>query len=256
MDILQISLLGFVVFVASISRAGFGAGATTLVVPLLSLVMPVSKAAAITLPIFILMDVVNVRHYRSDIDFSIIKLLLPSGIVGIVLGGLLFNLFTNDEAALKQGLGALVLVFLLFQLGRTVIMGKLTAFNPPRWFGAIMGIVAGFTSTIAHAGGPPAFIYIMPQQLTKERFAATVIGLFFGLNLVKLIPYQLLGLLNIGDVRSILLVLPMALLGTFAGQWLVKTVDERPFTIILYIILILTAIQLLLGINLFSLFLG
>ena len=53
-----------------ISKSGFAAGAGTVVVPLLALVMPLPAAAALVLPLLLVMDARTIWHYRHDIDVN------------------------------------------------------------------------------------------------------------------------------------------------------------------------------------------
>jgi len=51
------------------------------------------------------------------------------------------------------------------------------------------GSVGGFTSTLAHAGGPPVSVYLLPQKLPPVLFVGTTVIVFTMFNYVKLIPY-------------------------------------------------------------------
>ena len=49
---------------------------------------------------------------------------------------------------------------------------------PPRWLGRALALVSGFTSFVAHAGGPPIGFYMLPLRLSPVRFTATM-AVFF-----------------------------------------------------------------------------
>ena len=63
----------------------------------------------------------------------------------------------------------------------------------PIWAGWVAGAVAGFTSFVSHAGGPPAAVYMLSQRLSKTQFQATTVLLFWVINIVKFLPFALLG---------------------------------------------------------------
>lgn len=234
-----------VVFVG-ISKAGFGSGPGILATPLVALTIPVPEAAALLLPLLIVADLAAVRHYRRDYDLTSLKVLLPAAVVGIALGGLFFGYFSHNERILKMGIGVIAILFVLFQLGRSTIVEALERHRPPAAAGALLGALGGFTSTLAHAGGPPVVMYLLPQQLPRRLFVGTTVIVFMVINVVKLVPYAMLGLLKIGNLTTILLLAPFALIGVWLGVWLNRHFREDWFNIVVYALLLVTGLDLLL----------
>ena len=113
----------------------------------------------------------------------------------------------------------------------------------------VLGGAAGFTSTLAHAGGPPATIYLLPQQLPRNIFVGTSVIFFFILNLVKLVPYGMLGLLRVGNISTILILAPLTFLGVQLGVWLNRRFSDKYFTYVIYVLLLLTGIELVTGVS-------
>ncbi|MCA9922901.1 MAG: sulfite exporter TauE/SafE family protein [Anaerolineales bacterium] len=239
----------FTVTLIGISKAGFGSGPGVIATPLLSLVMPVAAAAALLLPILLMVDVFVVHQYRREVDAPNLRRLLPGALVGIVLGGLFFYQFSSNERVLKVSIGVLAVGFVLYQLMR----GRLTRPRPAsRWdstspAGVLVGAFSGFISTLAHVGGPPIVIYLLPQQLPRRLFVGTTAVFFFIVNLIKLIPYALLGLLVVGNLWMTLLLLPVAVVGVRIGVWLNGRFTDTWFNRVVYVILLLVGIQLILG---------
>ena len=56
------------------------------------------------------------------------------------------------------------------------------------WHGLLAGLIAGFSSTLAHAGGPPVAIYLLLQKVPPIEFNASTVLFFAILNWVK-VPY-------------------------------------------------------------------
>ena len=133
-------------------------------------------------------------------------------------------------------------------------MKRLQGSKPPRWLGAVLGTTAGFTSTLAHIGGPPIMMYLLPQKLPKAIFVGTNAIFFLTINIVKLAAYTVLGLLTIGNLTVTLILIPLALLGIRVGIFLNRAVSETFFNYLLYILLLLTGLQLILGRSFVSLF--
>jgi len=233
-----------------IAKAGFGGGIGIIATPLMALTIPVADAAALMLPLLIACDVFAVNHYRTCFDRRSIKLLLPGAVLGIGTGAFFFGYFSGNERILQIGLGVLSLLFVLFQAARALIMGALEKHQPRAGAGVLMGAAAGFTSTLAHAGGPPVSIYLLPQRLPRELFVGTTVIFFASINLIKLFPYYTLGLLKTGNLMTTLLLSPLSYVGVKLGIYLNGRFPEVWFNRLVYTILFLTGLQLALGQNL------
>lgn len=236
-----------------ISKAGFGGGPGVIATPLLSLVMPVPEAAALLLPILLLADVFAVRHYYNQVDAPNLRAVLPWALLGIALGALFFRQFSDQERVLELGIGLIALGFVLYQAVRSRILQVVGEKRPSPLTTALLGTTSGFTSTLAHVGGPPMMIYLLPQKLPRNLFVGTTAVFFFIVNLVKLIPYYLLGLLVVGNLTVTILLLPALWLGTRLGVWLNQRVSELWFNRVIYAILVLVSVQLILDRSLVSL---
>lgn len=239
-----------------VSKAGFGGGPGVIATPLLSLVMPVPEAAALLLPILLLADVFAVRHYYDQVDKPSLRALLPGALLGILLGAIFFRQFSDQERVLKLGIGVIALAFVLYQAVRSRILQVVEQKRPSPTIGFILGTTSGFVSTLAHVGGPPMMIYMLPQKLPRNLFVGTTAVFFFIVNLVKLIPYALLGLLVVGNLTVMFLLLPVLFIGTRLGVWLNKRFSEVWFNRVVYVILLLVGLQLVLGQSVISLLFG
>jgi len=239
-----------------ISKAGFGSGPGVIATPLLSLVMPVPEAAALLLPILLLADVFVVRHYYNQVDKPSLRAMLPGALLGIVLGALVFRQLSDHERMLKLGIGVIALAFVLYQVVRSRILQVVGQKRPSATAGFILGTTSGFVSTLAHVGGPPMIIYMLPQKLPRNLFVGTTAVFFFIVNLVKLIPYTLLGLLLVGNLTVMVLLLPVLFIGTRLGVWLNRRFSEVWFNRVVYVILFLVGIQLILGQSVIGLLFG
>ncbi len=195
-------------------------------VPLLSLVMSPLKAVVLLLPIYIISDVVGVWLYRRNFSLINLKILVPASMVGILIGW--FTASMISDLTIKLIIGLVGVSFCLqtwFKRGAQVD-GALPASVPK---GAFWGAVSGFTSFIAHAGGPPFQVFILPQKLTKAEFAGTATILFAFVNLAKIGPYQNLSPYSLEDLMSALVLVPFALLGTFLGAYLTQRIADAWF---------------------------
>ena len=241
------------VILVGIAKAGFGGGIGVIATPLLALTLPVAEAAALLLPLLIIIDLISVRHYYNKFDRRSLIILMPSAVVGIILGALFFSAFSDNDRMLRIGIGVLALAFVAYQAGQSLIKANPRSTVHPISLGYAMGALAGFGSTLAHAGGPPVAVYLLPQGLPRGIFVGTSVVFFTAVNLTKLVPYGALGLLRVGNITTILLLAPLSYVGVRLGLYLNKRFNDLWFNRVIYTLLFLTALQLISGQSLINL---
>jgi uncharacterized membrane protein YfcA len=228
------------VLLMGVSKSGFGAGFGSLATPLMALAIPVPQAAAIMLPLLLVMDAVGVKALFQKRDRELIRLLLPAGLIGTVIGTLSFGVLSAKAVA--GVVGALTLLFLAQRL---LFPPRADAPPPPRWLGFLLGIASGFTSFVSHAGAPPVSAYVLPLRLAPITFTATMATFFAVINLSKWIPYAWLGLIDWRNITTSLVLVPLAPVGVWLGVRLVPYVPQVVFYRLVYLGMLLTGIKLL-----------
>lgn len=228
------------VLLMGISKTGFGAGFGALAVPIMALVVPVPQAAAIMLPLLAVMDALGLAAYWKQRDRELLALLLPAGLLGTVVGTLLFGVLSARMVA-----GVVGGLTLLFLAQRLFFPPRADASPPPRWLGRVLGVAAGFTSFVSHAGGPPVQAYVLPLKLSPVRASATMAVFFAAINASKWLPYAWLGLIDVRNMATSALLLPLAPLGVWIGLWLVPRVSAAWFYRLAYTGMFLTGVKLL-----------
>jgi uncharacterized protein len=229
------------ILIAGISKGGFGAGLGVVTVPLMALAISPVQAAAIMLPLLCVMDWVGVWAYRGVWDKANLKIVLPAGIVGIAIGALSFGLLNDNW--IRVLLGVIAIAFVLNAWLRKNAAKPST--GPSLSHGSFWGAMSGYTSFVAHAGGPPLGIYLLPQQMEKRLFVGTTVIFFTIINSVKLIPYFWLGLFDARNLSTSLILAPLAPIGILLGVWLVKRVNPKVFYTLCYCFLLITGCKLL-----------
>lgn len=228
------------VLMMGMSKSGFGAGFGALAVPLMSLAIPVPQAAAIMLPLLAVMDGLGFMALVKHADRGLLKLLLPVGLLGTLLGTALFSVLSSGTVAAVVGV-----LTLLFVAQRLIWPPSPEAVQPPRWLGAVLGLASGFTSFVSHAGGPPIMAYVLPLRLPPVTFSATMAVFFTAINLSKWIPYAFLGLIDLRNMSTSLVMLPLAPIGVWTGLKLMRRVSQRLFYQLVTIGMTLTGVVLI-----------
>lgn len=230
----------FSVLITGVSKGGFG-GLALLAVPLMALVISPVQAAGIMLPILIVMDWVGVWTYRKYWNRKVLVLLLPGAILGIAAGGLLAGYV--DDRAVRIVVGTIAVLFPIYAIASPEGGDAWIKNNRP--LGLVSGIAAGFTSFVAHAGGPPFKAYVIPQKLEPRIYAGTAVMFFFVVNFVKVLPYAMLGQFDRENLTTSLILIPIAPIGVLFGAWLVKRIDPTLFYRILYALIFSVGLKLL-----------
>jgi uncharacterized membrane protein YfcA len=225
-----------------LAKGGFS-GIGLLSLPLMALVVSPVQSAAIMLPILIVQDVVTVWAYRHAWDRRNLAILVPSAMGGILAGYLLAA--RVSDAAVLVAVGA---VSVAFALRRLVVERRARAAAPARADvprGLFWGSIMGFTSMIAHAGGPPFQIYLMPQRLPRDMFVGTGAVLFALINWLKVPPYIALGQFSPENLATSFVLFPVAVASTWLGVLLVRRVPAERFYSVVYCLLVLVGLKLL-----------
>ncbi len=231
------------VLLFGIAKGGFGGGLGAAAVPLMALVISPVQAAAILLPILCLMDLVTLWAYRGRWNRAELRLLLPASLAGIFVGALSFEYLSADGIRLCVGIVAVSFTLHYWANRLRPAAGDLPDF--PRSAGIPAASVAGFTSFIAHAGGPPLNMYMLRRPLDRTAFVATSAVFFALVNYVKLIPYGWLGQLSADNLATSAALAVFAPVGVYTGVWLHKRVTDRLFFRFVYIFLFLLGLKLI-----------
>jgi uncharacterized protein len=224
-----------------IAKSGLGGSMSLISIPLMTLVMPLSQALAIILPILILSDVVAVYKFRKQFDIDTVKLMVTGGSIGVIIGSLTYTYFS--ETTIKALIGLMGFCFtthyFIFKRKKNIPLKKSIL------KGGVSSLVAGFASFCAHAGGTPTSIYLLPLRLKKEIYVGTRVIFFMFLNLVKLPFYIHLSFLNTKSLIQSALFFPASLFGIFLGYQILKRVEEGLFYNIVYLLILISSTRLI-----------
>lgn len=222
-----------------LAKGGF-AGLGVLGVPIMALGMNPVLAGAILLPILLVQDVFSVQAFGAHRRDDLLKLMLPGACLGIIAGWALARFV--PVAAVELAVGLIALGF-----GVQRILAERRGV-PARAGGALggvmMGAAAGFTSQIAHAGGPPFQLHVLPMKLPRDVFIGTSSVFFAVVNWLKVPAYWALGVFTPANLRIAAALVPAALFATWAGTVLVRRIDGPRFYAIMHALMIFVGAKL------------
>jgi uncharacterized membrane protein YfcA len=228
------------VVLIGLSKGGLS-GVGLLSMPLLSLVIPPIEAAAVMLPVLLVQDAVTVYAFRRDWDATTLRMTLPGAMAGIGLGMLTAAAVSPD--AVRLGVGSLAIAFCVHAWlgGRTGAAGDQPHAVAP---GSVYGLLAGYTSFLIHAGGPPYNMYALPRNETRSMFVATSAMFFATVNVIKVPAYASLGQFDAHSLWLSATLVPAAVLGNLAGIHLVRSMPVALFYQAIYALTLAVGLKL------------
>ncbi len=237
------------VLLAGVSKAGFGGATGGLGVVLMAQAVSPSMAAAVMLPILCAIDLFGVRAYWGRIDWALLKRMLPGAVVGTVVGALTWRVM--NVAMLKLLLGVIAIGFPLQWWWRTQRENsnpgapqsanlKQDTLRASAWCG-----LSGFTSFVAHAGGPPVLAYLMPKKMDKSLQVGTMSFFFLVVNYVKLPQYIAGGQMSPQVLWSALILAPFIPLGVWLGLKVHDRLSQKAFQQACYALMLIMGAKLL-----------
>jgi uncharacterized membrane protein YfcA len=233
------------VILVGLSKGGLGGALALIGVPLMSLVIPPVQAAAIFLPILIVMDLVALWAWRHHNHRETLIKLLPGAMIGLSIGWATASIISAD--ALKLVLGTVTILFVAKYVFDLYRIKRGIALQPAKQNSAkatIWGTLSGYASFVAHAGGPPFSIYALPLQLEPKSFTGMSTRYFAILNAVKVIPYFALGALDTTNLTASATLLPVAMVATLLGAKVIRYIRTDIFYPIMYSMTLLAAVKL------------
>lgn len=231
------------VVLTGFSKAGFGGAVGGLAVPLMSLAIAPPQAVAVMLPILLLMDVMGLYAFRGKWDAALLKLTVPAGLLGTLIGALTFHYVNERWLRGLIGIEAVVFALQKFREGSRAWNGPPAPLRPA--VARFWSTVSGFTSFVSHAGGPPMMQFLLPLKLDRVLLVATLAWYFAVINAAKWLPYGLLGLIDVRNLSTSLALLPVVPIGYVLGLHFLRRVPQGAFVRLATWALLLTGCKLI-----------
>lgn len=210
-----------------LSKAGFGGVLGSMGVPLMAVVIAPGTAVAILLPLLLVMDALGLWAFRRRVDWPLLRLMLPAGMLGCAIGWGLFGLV--DARWVKAIIGVEAVAFALMKLaeGQRAWTGEGVPIHSGR--GRFWSAVSGFTSFVSHAGGPPIMQFLLPLKLDRVILVGTMAWFFAAVNFAKIVPYAQLDLFEWSNLGTSLVLMPLVPTSYWVGLKLLHRMSQKFF---------------------------
>ena len=242
------------VIAVAISKSGFGGALGSLSVPILLFVLPPKAALGVMLPLFLLIDVWVVYVWRRMLDRRILLIMCLFGLLGQLVGWLLFDYLS--DALLTGLIGGVAVITALNYLRRRIWPGKRTTTEIAAivtrriWQRSFLWCgLSGVSSFVSLSGGIPAQIFLLPHGLARQAFVGTLCVYFFVINLAKIPFYFEVGMFSNQTMVVSALLIPVIPVGVFIGRWLNARMSDRIFYDISHAILLVMGAKLIYGLT-------
>ncbi|WP_329126213.1 sulfite exporter TauE/SafE family protein [Streptomyces sp. NBC_01465] len=246
------SIWGLIALAAAAALVGFSktavSGANTVSLAVFAAVLPARESTGVLLPILIAGDVLAVLTYRRHAHWPTLWRLFPAVAVGVVIGTVF--LFWADDGAVRTSIGAILLLMAGVTLWRRRGAGEEAEDDGATRAGRVKarsyGILGGFTTMVANAGGPVMSLYLLSAGFRKLGFLGTSAWFFLIVNTAK-VPFSVgLGLI---DAKSLLLdaiLVAFVVPGALIGRYCVDRINQKLFERLVIGATVLGGVQLLL----------
>ncbi len=264
-----ITLWQFAALAAASALVGFSktavSGANTISLAVFAAVLPARESTGVLLPVLIAGDLIAVLVYRRHAHWPTLLRLFPAVAAGVVAGAV-FMLWADDDAV-RMSIGVILLLMAGVTLWRRRASPEPeadpstatatdtatdtdtdtdTASGGGRLKARSYGVLGGFTTMVANAGGPVMSLYLLSAGFRKLGFLGTSAWFFLIVNTSK-VPFSVgLGLI---DLRSLLLDAALVLFvvpGACLGRMCVDRINQRLFEQLVIGATVLGGLQLLL----------
>mgnify|MGYP001255420440 CR=1 FL=1 len=233
------------VLLVGLTKGGMGEALSLMGVPLLAMAVPPVQAAAILLPILVVMDWVSLWIWRKHNDRTLLKMLLPGALIGIAIGWAASAYVPRDTLRLIIGVITVLFALRYFYNSWRVRHGHVIRPKPHRLVpAAVLGTLSGYGSFVAHAGGAPFQVYGLPLKLPPRDYTGASVRFFAILNFIKLGPYFALGQLDTANLTISATLIPLAIVATAVGGFAVKRMKPDVFYPFMYAMAFIAGLKL------------
>lgn len=233
----EATLVGLILFMATLVSSTFGFGSALFSMPLLTLVLGLQQAT----PLFGLVGptiaaVILATHWQR-VEFASTWRLIVATLLGIPVG--VYLLKALPSLWIIHTISILLILYGLYRLAGT----RLPKIESPSWafpFGFLAGVLGGAYNT----NGPPAVVYGNMRRWPPDQFRATLQGYFLPTGIGILISHGVGGLWTLRMMQLYGIALPGIFVAIWLGGWCNQHLPVERFQVLLSLLLIAMGMML------------
>jgi hypothetical protein len=234
-------MLGLLVaFLVGFSKTGLP-GLIVLIVPMLAAVFPAKLSVGALLLLLLLGDMFAIVRYRRHTQWSKLWRLLPFVFIGMVPAR--FLLASIPDESFKLVLGILVLLLILAELARRRYNWE----SIPRslLFAAIMGILAGFATTLGNMAVPIMRVNLLSMGMDNHEFMGTGAWFYLIVNATKVPIFAQLEMITAETLRFDIISAPLIIIGALLGIIALPKIPQNVFAGLILVLATIAALGLI-----------
>ena len=216
-----------------------GFGSVVLTISVLAFFLPVKQLVPVLVAISLVPMIWFALVGRRNIHWRHVGIILLLALAGLPLGYLVYRYL--PAGALKIALGAFVVVVAVANLTGLGIRIKV-----PALFYYLLNFLGGIFQGALAAGGPLLIIYAARALQDKAAFRATLSIVWIVLNSILCITYLATGVFSRTMLPAMGVGIACMLLGTVLGMLLHDRLPEKPFRVLVFVLLLISGVALLL----------
>lgn len=215
-----------------------GVGGGMVYLPFLTWGAGVKKAVPYLTMLLLVSNVSRAYFSRGSIDWKLLKYLAIGAIPGAAIGALFYTLLPPVVIARILGVYLLLYVALNFTRSTWPRSAPLTSFVP-------VGAAAGVVSAVVGGAGPVVVPWMLRYGLVKEAFIGTeAVGAAL-VHIVKIAVWAGAGMILLEDVKLLLPLSVLMVLGSYFGKILITRMNVRVFRAATVFVLALIGVRFL-----------
>ncbi len=231
-------------FLAGLIKTTFGVGAGVFLTPILSLSMDAKVAVALMAPMMLLSDISTAGLHWKKWHVDHIKVLIPGGIIGVAVGS--YYLSWASPGVTRTTIGVIAIIFSTLQIIRQKKSEFFTSLKLKPYHGALISVLAGASSAVAHSGGIIVSIYLVTLGMTKHAFVATLVLFLLVGDVLKMILFFNMKILTTALLIKGIILTPALFLGSWLGAKIINKLTDQQFIIIINVLIFISGLFLVL----------
>ena len=229
----------FIVLFAYFLRGITGFGSGLIAIPLLAHLLPLTFVVPMVLVLDFVASIVLSRNTRLQVRWDEVRSLLPTSIVGIIIGTIMLVSLPREPLLVSLAL------FVIF-FGLRYVFNVHSEQPISRWWSIPTGLSGGVIGALFGTGGPPYVVYLSHRLHDKTQLRGTLSGLFLIDGAFRLVTFVSMGLMFQEQMLTALLMgLPVTAIGLYLGNKVHLGISHRQQLALIGGLLLISGVSLL-----------